>query len=1078
MKKALICYLVLLLSPLFLRAQVANNTSLVGTVTDSSGGVVAGAHVTGVNRETKVSYTGDTNAEGYYSIPFVAPGLYDITVEQTGFQKTIASGVSVQINVAVRTDVALSLGATSSEVTVSAATAALSTDDALLGETIGTAKVENLPMNGRHAMDLAATASNITIGPKTSFTGNPPGANYIGAGTREVANSLTLDGITIMNSLISSSPVTPNPDAISAVQTQNGNYTAQYGAYMGVHINMDTKSGTNKIHGTVYDYIQNDFFNAKSWLSAKTARTPALRYNQFGGVIGGPVVIPLLYNGRDKTFFMGSYEGLRQISQTQTTSTVPTAAMRTGDFSALSTRLINPANGTPYVNNQITNISPIAQKLLQYYPLPNQPGTVNNFNGTVPTNINQDQTLDRVDHNIGDKVRLFGRYNWQKLTYVLGQVVPTSNSYSPTTTSNGAFGYTHIIKPNLINDFRFGYNKLSTNLLNYFAQNNIQGAGSALGIPGFTADVTDHNPGLPSILVTSYAGLGSDGTNWYQDDRTLHGYDQISYTRGKHNIMAGLELRKMSIGRAAQNAPRGTFNFSGAYSGNAAADFLTGYAQTVITPITQVKGSVAEWRDGFFVQDNWQVSNKLTLLYGVRYELPTVPYSLNGYARIINRDYTALTPATTANTGASFVPSPGFKFIGPNHDLVAPRLGFAYRATDKIVVRGGGGIYHNPNHLNSFTLASGNYPLANSFTYNGTASAPASLNFNNPTGSGTPSTSCVPGTVGCYSSVFNDNYYLPTPRLYQWNLDTGVELWRNAAFELQYLGSHGIHLDRSLYPNQPLPGPGAVNARRPLQNFGQIRQIQNDGLSTYHGLTAIFRQRVTHGLDMNLGYTWAHTMDTTPDSNGGGTAMTQYNLKLDYGNSDWDIRHRFVGTISYSFPEFNQFNYAVRSVIGGWQANTIITLQTGVPFNVGLSDDIANAGNLGRQRAKFVHAGKNTCSRSTVTSGSGASCIDVSAYTIPALYTYGDVHRNDQHGPGRIDTNLSVFKNFPIFENVKLQFRAEAFNLFNHPNPDNPNVILGKYSSVTNTFAPSNFGTITKVQGAARVLQLAGKINF
>jgi len=279
LKKALLSFL-LLLCPFFLRAQVANNTSLVGTVTDSSGSVIAGATVTGINEDTKVHYSGTTNAEGYYAIPFIAPGTYDISVEQAGFQKTISKGVTVQLNVAARTDVTLSVGSANTEVTVTAATPALSTDDALIGETIDQAKVTNLPLASRRAMDLAATASNIIIGPKTSFTGNPPGANYIGAGTREVTNSLTLDGITIMNSLTSSSPVTPNPDAISAVQTQTGNYTAQYGAYMGVHINMDTKRGTNDLHGTGYWFFRNRSLNARAQPSGRNCSAESLDHLQ------------------------------------------------------------------------------------------------------------------------------------------------------------------------------------------------------------------------------------------------------------------------------------------------------------------------------------------------------------------------------------------------------------------------------------------------------------------------------------------------------------------------------------------------------------------------------------------------------------------------------------------------------------------------------------------------------------------------------------------------------------------------------------------------------------------------------
>ncbi len=1085
-----------------MRAQISNNTSLVGTVTDSGGAVLAGASVTAINQETKVSYSDKTNAQGYYSIQYINPGVYNVSVEMSGFEKTVSTGAVAVLNLATRTDVALRVGSANTEVTVSAATPALSTDDAVIGETISTKQVENLPQNTRRVLELAATASNIIVGPKTSYNGNPPGANFIGAGTREVTNSLTLDGITIMNSLISNSSVTPNPDAVAAVQTQTGNYTAQYGAYMGVHINVDTKSGTNKFHGTAYDYVQNDFFNAKSWLTLKTQRTPVLRFNQFGGVLDGPIIIPHMFDGRNKAFFMGSYEGLRQINQTSTVATLITDAERTGDFGGLctvfsaagactsGTQLRNPVNGLPYAFNKVTNVSPIAQALLAYYPHPNQAGNVNNFNGPVGNVFNKNATLDRVDYNLGEKVRLFVRYTYEKSNAVNGNVVQTSSSYSPTIDSNAVIGYTHIITPNLINDFRFGYNKFSSNQLNYFTVNGPQGAGTALGIPGFTADTVNNNPGIPTILLGAssvagtYASLGAEGTNWYQDDRTLHGYDQISWTRGKHNIMAGADIRRMALGRAAQNQPRGQFNFNGTYSGDPASDFITGYSNQAITPLFEVKGSVAEWRDGFFVQDNWQVSQKLTLLYGVRYELPTVPYSLNGFARILNSTYTALIPTTSATTAATFTPTPGFKFVGPNHDLVSPRLGLAYRATDRTVVRAGGGIYYNPNHLNAFTLASGNYPIAASITYNGntpTTAVPRPLgnvSFANPTGGAPATASPVAGTPGTFVNQFTDNYNLPTPRLYQWNLDVGTELWKGAAFEIQYLGSHSIHLDHSFYPNTPNPGPGSVNSRRPYQLFGDIRQIQNDGIATYHGMTAILRQRSYHGLDMNLSYTWSHTLDTSNDANGGGTPMIQYNLKADYGNANWDIPNRFVGTVTYAFPQFQQFNAITRSVVGGWQANTIVTLQSGMPFNVSIAENQANVGSIGTQRPNYVHAPKSTCSRSTRINGattSAKSCIDLTAYSLPGLYTFGNVHRNDLHGPGQINVNLSMFKNFKIFDTLSAQFRAEAFNPFNHPNPGNPNTGLPLFGG-----APNNFGTITSIAAGTngRILQLAGKINF
>ncbi len=385
--------------------------------------------------------------------------------------------------------------------------------------------------------------------------------------------------------------------------------------------------------------------------------------------------------------------------------------------------------------------------------LPNLSGVQNNLQNSFPNNIVITQTLDRVDENIGDKDRLYFRYHWQDITVVNGSNFPINNSYGPTNSRNYAIGYTHIIKPNLVNDFRIGLNTVLSNSLDYFAVNGPKDAGTALGIPGFNSDTEYGNPGIPSFYVDVLGNnngptLGNTTANWYQDDRTIDGYDEVSYTRGRHNIMAGAELRKLTIGREAANDARGIFNFNGTpgsadtgytSTGYGAADFVLGLAQSSTTPVFPTKGSIGEWRDGFFVLDNWQVLPKLTLNYGLRYELPTVPYSLNGYTRILNADDTALIPASTATTPATFKPTPGFKFIDPTHNDWAPRLGFAYRATETTVIRGGFGIYWNANQLNTYTLTTQNYPLSASVAYNGQSTN--LLTFVNPTpgaGAGSP----------------------------------------------------------------------------------------------------------------------------------------------------------------------------------------------------------------------------------------------------------------------------------------------------------------------------------------------------
>jgi hypothetical protein len=1109
-------------------AQIANNTSLVGTVLDSGGAAMAGAKVEATEEGTKLSYSATTNDAGYYAITFIKAGTYDITVRQTGFKTATKTGIPLPNDQAVRTDFALAVGATTDTVSVSASTPPLSTDDATLGETFSTKMVESLPINGHNALEIAALSSNVVIGSKTSYTGVPPGEDFEGAGQREIQNSLTLDGVSIMNNLITVAAARPSSDVISEVQMQSGNYPAQYGAYLGIHINLVSKSGSNELHGSLYDYIENTVFNAKPFLATATSKKPVLHYNQYGFALGGPVTIPKLYNGRDRTFFFGSWEKLDQIGQSTSIGSVITPAMEKGDFSALggynvasntcvpnngvAICLKDPTTGAYYPGNQIPASelgSPsglVAQKLEAFSVAPNVPGsqngTLNNLNASYPTNVSITQSLDRVDENIGQHIRLFGRLHWQNLSIVGGTLLPTGSSFGPTNSRNYAFGYTHVINSALVNDFHFGVNKLTSNNLNYWVQNNLKSAGTNLGIPGFNFDTVYGNPGIPVItfgtsgagVTGNYQTLGNAGSNWYQDDRTYDFYDELSYTHGRHTIMGGVEFRRLTLGREASNNPLGSFTFSAGTAGTnstgyAASDFVLGLAANDQTPIATIKGSVGQWRDGFFALDNWQATQRLTINYGLRYDLPTVPYSLNGFARILNPAETALIPPTSATSGVGFIPTPGFKFGNPQHDNWGPRIGLAFRATDKLVLRGGFGAYYNANQLNSYTLATGNYPLAATVNY--TTSSTNLLTFTNPT-PGAGKAAPVAGIPGTYVSTFTDNPNNKTQRSYQWNVDAGYGLWNGAGLDVQYLGSHSIHLDRSFYDNQPLtPGPpGQLNARRPNQLFGDIRKIQNDAYSHYDALTVVLRQRTFHQVAGQVSYTWSHDLDLSTDSNGGGTLSQQFNPAADYGNANWDIRNRVVGVITYSLPTFNASNLLVRETLGGWEVNGIVNVQSGYPINVSLNYNSAGL-TQGTQRPNFVHKPHANCSLKNYIRGNPTSCIDTTAYALPAninaptpQYAFGNTSRNTLQGPGFSYENISVFKNFDIWERLKFQFRAEAFNAFNHPSANTPNATFGHDSSPTAQPAFSNFGTVTaayQIPGTlsgARVLSLTGKIIF
>ncbi len=1045
MRKMLRVLLLTLFAGDLVFAQLANTTSLTGTVADSAGASVAGVEVTAVNADTNDTYKVSTNNEGNYTIEFLKIGKYNVTAKQPGFQTIVKSGIVVDYNQTVRTDFVLQIGQVSEQVVVSGTAPPLSTDDASVREVISQRSIAELPLNGRDVLHLAITAPGILPGQKAS-NGIPPGEDFIAAGTREIQNSISLDGIATMNNLITTSPYHPSPDAIQELEVQSGNYSAQYGGYLGAHLNLITKSGTNDFHGAVWEFFRNDKLDARNFFLSPTARKAPLRQNQFGVEFGGPLIIPKLYDGRNKTFFMFDYEGLRLRRLSNGLDTVLTPLMRQGNFSESKTAL-KAVNGITFPGNVIpaSLLSPQSLRLLQYMPLPNLSGTGNNYSATYPNNDSFNQFIGRLDQNLGEKTRLFFRYANNDETYLTGATGPFNATYLPVTTQNWVGGYTQTITPNMVNDFRVGRQHLITNATNYWYANNLKTAGTDLGIPGFTGDTTFNNPGIPTIMGgNTFMNLGNAGTNWFQFDTTWQGTDSLTYTHGAHTFIVGAELRKLITSRAATNNPNGLFNFTGFYTGNPQADFMLGYVQSDTTPGPQIRNQVAEWRDGFFVVDNWQASKKLTFNLGLRYELPTVPYTVNGYATILNASQTALIPSP--------VPQPGFSFIEPTHKDFAPRFGLAYRATEKTVVRAGFGIYYNPNQTNTFTFLSSNPPFSAVISCTGTSSAP--ITFSDPS----PPSAC--GTAKVFN-VISPNPHLPTPYMNQWTFDIQQGLWSTAALDVQYIGSHTLHLDRSFYSNTPAPGPGTVASRRPNRLFGDIRTIQNDEISNYEGLSVELRQRFSHGITALASYTWSHDLDVSTDSNGGGYPQNPYNWRVDYGNANWDVRHRFVGSFTYALPFLlNSSHSLVKQALGGWQTNGIVTVQSGFPFSIVSNGDPANTGRS-NERPNVAGPISTNCG-----SGTLSNCIQ--GNFSPATYAYGNLGRNVLFGPGLYNVDFSAFKNFRIAERTTLQFRSEFFNLLNTPAFSNPNATVGTGS----------FGTITSTKSDNRQIQFALKLLF
>ena len=1038
-------------------AQLASQTALVGTVTDVDGLAVPRAQVVAVNLGTHDTYEAITSSEGYYHIQFVRPGRYEISVTMAGFNPFKTTGVGVATNQVVRTDVKLQVGSLAESVTVEAKAQVLDTDRPTVSATINQTAITELPLAGRNVWNLAATTPGVLGGLNSDI-----GLSFRGAGQREIQNSLSLDGINSSANLLAATSMRPIADAVNEIQVQTGSTSAEYGAYLGVHVNVVTKSGTNDLHGSLFYFGQDESLDQRGYFDNPANPKNPRNSKQFGGVLDGPIVIPGLYNGRDRSFFMVAYEGVRGESITSPIASVPTALMRQGNFSEISTPIRNPFTKEPFPGNIIppSMLSPVSLDLLQYYPAPTTSGTANNYQGPSTASDNVDQVLARLDHNLGNKARLSLRYNWHDsyVSNALNALLPVAAVTQPRTNKNWLLSYTHTLSPNLHNDFRIGYHRLDFDTLNAFSVDGIEDAGASLGIPGFDGDLRYENPGIPSVNISNFTGTGAGGTNWFQFDTTFQVSDVIAWTRGSHAIRAGFDLRRLTTGRRAANDARGRFDFTGDIAGYSVADFMLGLPRNVVPPTDQIQGHVGGWRNGIFINDVWQATRDLTLNIGLRWEFNTPVKTYEGLASMLAEDFETIIPSS--------FPSKGFEFHKGNYTDIGPRLGATYRLGSKTVLRGGFGIYYNPNQMNSFTFLTNNPPLAPVTTYVSDPNNPT-LSFENPSG---------PLGPIARPDMISPTRELPSARKTQWSFDIQRELWSGAVAELQYVGSDTVHLDRSFFNNTPEPGQGAVDPRRPSQKFRSRRIISNDLRADYDAVSLILRERMTHGLQFDLHYTWSRTRDMATHSNGGGQTMNNYDIWADYGAANWDVPHRFVVSWVYEPPFFkSSSNKLLKYVVAGWQITGITTLQSGIPANITFGADRANIGIAGLQRPNLIGAvpelncQPNTGGATPAARRELISCYDPSAFALPDQFTFGNAPRNVLRGPDYKVTDLAFMKNIPI-RDMRVQLRAEVFNLFNRANFGNPNT----------SFGSAGFGRISTLATGAtmRRIQLGAKLIF
>jgi hypothetical protein len=1089
-------------------AQVSGG-ELVGTVTDTSGAAVPNVKVTATNADTNTLVRETvTSTEGIYTMTLLPPGRYNLAAEAASFRRSVQNGIELQTNQRAQVDFQLQVGQVSETVEVNASAPLLESQSSSLGTVIGSHIIGELPLNGRNFVTLALLTPGVN-GVGSSVTGTimsgtrpddrRPGTEIFSNGNRENSNNFLYDGMDNNDRLTLSIVLRPGVEAIREFKVQTNLYSADLGRNSGAVVDVISKSGTNDIHGSAFEFLRNSAMDARSFFNTKGTPFPTFRYNQFGFSLGGPMVLPK-YNGRNKTFWFVDYEGFRRDLQNFLVGTVPTVGIRNGDFSGEPNRIYDPLSTRPDPNrpgsfvrdafpNQLIprdRWDPVAAKLLAAYPLPTSAAIVNNYRTNLSQKQNWNQGDVRVDHQFTPNDNVFARWSIQHTETIVPYTFPAVQipgvskavgvgnedsfagpAFNPT--QHAVAGYTKVLSPRLVNDFRVGFSRF---VLDYTAEGAEDGGnlGVQLGVPN--SNTNPLQSVFPIFSPSGYTGTGhSRSLPIFRRENTFQYMDNLTFTAGVHTLKFGANITRRQITEYQTNRGNGRFNFSPAFtdsrgavagaSGNSMASFILGYATLIEQDFTLAWTGQRGWENGFYFADDWRVNRKLTLNLGLRWEYFS-PYT-EVADRIGNFDPTTATVKLANRDGVD-------RRAGITRDFSnwAPRFGFAYQALSNTVIRGGYGLFYNPNGNGGALLRLFRhvpfgpiYSVTPGDNFVGTRisdgfPAPPTVNFaaaKNPTGG-------VIGVAPNFRSAYAQQYNL--------TLEHEVAPWQTL-FKVAYVGNLGRRLGTTFDLNQPTPSPvGTVAQRRPFfpvnPNIVGITYAVSDGLSSYQALQFSVEKRYGHGLAFQTGYTWAHSIDTIGNDFGGGAGTPQdirCRRPCERGNSSFDIRQRFTFAGAYELPLFRSRG-VIRTIAGGWRVNVNGFIQTGLPFNLGL-DNSANTNGAGGSRPDRVGSGVLSSSERSL-----QRWFDATAFTQPANGVFGNAARNVLYGPGRTNVDASLFKDFSFTEQAKLQFRAEVFNVFNHPQFGQPNGTV---------FNPG-VGQITSIVGNPRQIQLALKLIF
>ncbi len=1069
-------------------------STIVGDVTDAQNAVVPEAIIsvksvaTGLIREVR------TTEAGSYRVYPLSPSSYEVTVNKQGFRPQTVR-VTLEVAQTAKVDFHLDVGQLAESVTVEAVATVLQTQEASSGGLVTSADVSRIPINGRNYTNLMRIlpGSSDQGGSQTRGTGDLSGTSLISVnGQRRQDNNLTVDGVDNNFMMMNSPGLSPPMDSLQEFRVATNN-SAEYGRSAGANVNMVIRSGSRDLHGSLYEYLRNDKFDANDFFANRQGRGKVpFRQNQYGFQAGGPVVLPKLYNGRESTFFFVNWEGFRRRRGATNISTSPVAEQRAGDFSQQPRPIFDPLTSSfnerreivreQFPGNRIpaARISPPIKLLIDtYMPLPNRPGLVNNLLNVESQSSDRDTWVVRMDHNINPQNNLFLRYTHQMAGLFNPGANPVFYTESRYDGHNLAAGYNKLLGANKVLEFKFGYNNPINPGVTYGRALNRADFLNKAGIKMYQIDV------LSSTLPPNFTAVGEFGVGGGGDvteDNVWQGIVSLSIVKGAHSIKLGMNYSRRHFFTNTANPMNGDALFDPRLtntaginnSGHSYATMLLGFPTEIRrgqgNTLTQGRINAPQ----FFVQDDYRITSRLTLNLGLRYEFQNAPYDVTDRLGNlwVRRDassgryygtllWAATNPEIDPDTGQRNQPAKteglGRALMKSDYNNFAPRIGLAWTVSNKTVVRAAYGIFYNSTFVQELQDMRKFWPFTvqQVFTPNGGLTPDLSIVDSGPSFSNT-------AAIGGWPQ----NPENRTPYSQQWNFTIQRQILDDLSFEIAYVGNANKKQVGYTAINSPLtPGPGLVQPRRLLPNFGDLDGGANRFGSNYNALQTSLKKRFARGLQFNANYTWAKVLD---DQSSLAEWKTQdpFNMRADYSRASIDLKHVFSLSYVYDLP-FGRgrqvgggWSRTTDLLLGGWTVDGLLRAQTGRPYNVVTGSDRANVGRT-YQRPDVLrnpNNGPKTPDR----------WFDTTAFTLPAPFTYGNSGAFLVDGEGRLYVDVSLGKRFYFRERQYVELRGEFYNM--------PNVV--KMGAPATTFSASgSFGSVTSATDA-RQIQFALRYSF